>query len=143
MRSRLFAYVAIAAAVLGGFALVADALSTSDEEAVEALVDDLAEDAGSGVLAWTDPGLEPVSLQRHGNVARFSGGDESDLDDAVADALSGFDAGDLEVVQRSVDVNGDRASVAVRARADGEMHDAQFRLVRREGVWLVTRIVAG
>ena len=141
MPARFVAYAALASAIVGGFALVADALVVSDEEAVEALVDDLTEDASAGVLVWTDPELEPVSVQVAGRVVRYSAGDESRCADAIGDALSGFEAG-AEVVQSSVDVDGDRATVSVRARSAGELHDARFRLVRHGQGWLVTRIVA-
>ncbi len=140
MPTRFFAYASLATAIVGGFALVADALVVSDEEAVEVLVDDLTEDASAGVLVWTDPEVEPVSLQVAGRTARYAAGDESRFADAIGDALRGFEA-DVEVVQTSVDVDGDRATVSVRARSGGELHDARFRLVRHGQSWLVTRIV--
>lgn len=140
MNKRLLAYTAIATAIVGSFALVADALVVSDEEAVEVLVQDLVDDASAGVLVWTDPDSEPVSLQVAGRTAHYGSGEEARFADAVDHALRGFEA-DPEIVQSSIDVDGDRATVSVRARSEGELYDARFRLVRRGQAWLVTRIV--
>jgi len=124
---------------IAGISIAADALTVSDEEAVEGLVDALTDDASEGVLSWTDPSERPVSLQVDGRTHRYD-----DLD-ALARAMGGvFDVfhGDYEVVQRSVDVDGDRADVAVRTRSRDGLTDTRFRLVRAGDRWLVTRIVA-
>ena len=133
---RFFVYAAIATAIVGGFALAADALVVSDEEAVGALLD-VAHDSAE-VLAWTDPELEPVMVQVAGRTARFEQGDELRLADALTDALGG--AGE-EVVQRSVHVDGDQAQASVRTRSGEVTHNIRFRLTRHGQSWLVTRVV--
>ena len=131
MRFRLFLYAAVAASLVGGTALVADALTVSDEEAVEQLADDLIGDPTSVQLHWTDPDREPVAVQVDGRPGSF---------EAVVGA---FDGDDVELVQRSVSIEDDQATLAVRARVDGSLRDARFRLARdTERGWLVTRVVA-
>jgi hypothetical protein len=43
-------------------------------------------------------------------------------------------------VQRSVHIEGDRATAAVRARAAGALYDASFRLSRSGQGWLITDV---
>jgi len=139
MRSRLLLHGVLAVLGIAGFSFAADALTVSDEEAVEALVEDLFDDASEGVLSWTDPAQRPVSLQVDGRVSRYD--DVSALSRAMGGVFDVFH-GEYEVVQRTVDVDGDRADVAVRTRSREGLTDTRFRLVRDGDRWLVTRIVA-
>ncbi len=130
MRARLFTYSLVAAALAGGTALATDVLSVSDEEALASLVDDLVESPDDAMLHWIDPSLAPVEVQVDGERGELS------------TALSRFEGDEVEVVQRSVEREGDRANVAVRARVDGRLADARFRLERHGERWLVHRVVA-
>ncbi|MEZ4338811.1 MAG: hypothetical protein R3B82_19510 [Sandaracinaceae bacterium] len=130
MRLRLFTYAALVAAFVGGTALVADALTVTDEEQLEGLVDALVESPEDALGEWTDPSLVPVDAQVDGRHA------------SVSAALARLGGEDVEVVQRSVDLRGDRASVAVRVRVDGELADASFRLERHEDRWLIRHVTA-
>lgn len=139
-------YASIATVLVGGFALVADALVVSDEEAVEELADDLTQaeptERVGDVLQWIDTSREPVTVQHEGRGRHFDDGEDAQAADTLADALQGFEAPGLEVIQRSVDVDGDRATVAVRARTDDGVHDATFQLRRQGQGWLVTHATA-
>lgn len=131
MRFRLFLYAAVAASLVGGTALVADALTVSDEEAVERLADDLIDDPASTQLEWTDADRVPVAVQMDGRPGTLSA------------VFRAFDGDDVELVQRSVSIENDQATLAVRARVDGDLRDARFRLERdAERGWLITRVVA-
>lgn len=141
MSSRFAVHAVFATLVVGGFAFAADALVVSDEEAVEELVDDLTEGEMDDVLGWVDLGREPVSIQSGGRSVRYEQGEDLEVGDALENALASFGASDLDVVQRSASVDGDRATVSVRARADGELHDATFHLVRGGSSWWIGRVV--
>lgn len=141
MTSRFAVHALFATLVVGGFAFAADAVVVSDEEAVERLVDDLTEGEIDDVLRWVDLGHQAVRLQTNGRSVRYDEGEELEVSDALAEALEPFGASDLDVVQRSIRVDGERATVAVRVRARGELHDATFHLVRGGSSWWIGRVV--
>ena len=130
MRVRLFTYALVAAGFVGGGALTVDALTTTDEEQLEALIDALVESPDVAMMDWSDPSAAEVEAQVGGRRA------------AGADAMASLRGDDVEIVQRSVQVDGDRASVAVRARVDGRLADARLRLSRHEDRWLVRHVTA-
>ncbi|MGE0787854.1 MAG: hypothetical protein AB7S26_19425 [Sandaracinaceae bacterium] len=142
MSSRLVIYGALVAAIAGGGALMTDLLVESDDERIEELADALADGSGAErVLRWSDPEVATVSVSdRSARTERFRDGDEADLSDAVHDALSPLDGSNLDVVQRTVRVDGDRALIAMRARADGDTVDATVALARDGQRWLVTSV---
>jgi len=146
MRPRFIVHAVIATFLIGGVALAADALVETDEEQLAELAADLtdgrADARPDAVLRWTDLSREKVEVTRGGQVTRFDEHDDHRLAQSVARALAPFAAEDLEVVQRSVSVNGDRATVAVRARAGGEIVNATFKLARSGQGWLVTHLRA-
>ncbi|HJL17797.1 MAG TPA: hypothetical protein RMH99_19185 [Sandaracinaceae bacterium LLY-WYZ-13_1] len=146
MQTRFVLYALVATAMVGGFAFVADALVTSDEEHLTAIAEQLTEaergERVEGVLRWMDLSREPVRLEHGERVRRFREDDDHRLAEGVHDALAGFDAEDLEVVQRSVRVDGERGTVAIRARARGELHDVTLHVVRSGQGWLIERVQA-
>jgi hypothetical protein len=133
----------VATVAIGGVALAADALVESDQEQVAELADALvgprADRRVDTVLAWVDPTRVELTVRAGGGAERF-GEDDGDPGDAVRDALAPLGSASLDVVQRSVTVDGDRASIAVRARCDGELVDAQLGLRRDGQSWLVDAI---
>ncbi len=130
MRVRLFTYALVAAGLVGGIALAGDALTTTDEEQLDALIDALVESPDDAMMEWSDPSVADVEAQVGGHRA------------SVAEAMASLRGDDVEIVQRSVQVDGDRASVAVRARVDGRLADARLRLSRHEDRWLVRHVTA-
>lgn len=146
MQSRLVVYGLVVSCVVGGFAVVADALVESDEERLGELADELteapADERISGVLRWMDLSRESVRLEDGDRVRRFDDDDGHRLADEVFDALAPFAAEDLEVVQRSVRVDGDRGTVAARVRVEDRLHDATLHLVRSGQGWVVTSVQA-
>ena len=146
MQSRLVIHGLILSLLVGGFAVAADALVVSDEERLEQLADELTaappDERVSGVLRWVDLSRETVRIEDGERVRRYRDDDGHRLADDLFAALEPFTAEDLEVVQRSVRVDGDRGTVAARVRVDGEIHDATFRLVRSGQGWLVAGVRA-
>lgn len=144
MRSRFLVHGLIATLLIGGIAVAADALVESDRERVQALAFDLTEgrahERADAVLRWTDLSLASVRITESGRVAQYDERAEHALAQRIARLLSPFAAEDLEVVQRSVRVDGDRATVAVRVRAEGQLVDASFGLERSGQGWLVTEL---
>ena len=145
MQSRILVYGLVVGAAAALIAVGADLMVETDEEVIGELADGLV--AGSAaerldeVLRLTDPSRVEVAVRADGRTERF-GPDASDGDvvDAVQAALRPLGAGELEVVQRSVGVDGESARLALRVRADGEVHDLTLGLRRHGQGWLTQRI---
>ncbi len=146
MRSSLLLYGAIASLVLGAGVLTADALVTTDEEHLEQLCDDVTErdpDARVGaVMTWTHLMREPLEISEDGRRERYEERDEAELSRDLEGVLAPLTDPDLEILQRSVEVDDDRATIALRTRSGGETHNTTFRLVRNGQGWLLTRLQA-
>ncbi|MDQ3034274.1 MAG: hypothetical protein M3Y87_17840 [Myxococcota bacterium] len=128
---------------VGCVALAADALVESDQEQIaemaDALVGPRVERRTDAVLAWVDPTRVELTLRADGETSRFGEYDD-DPGAAIRDALEPLSRGPLDVVQRSVSVEGDRARVALRVRSEGEIVDAQLALRRDGQSWLLDEI---
>ena len=138
--ARFAVWGVVATVGVGGVALAADALVESDEERIadvaDALTDPRAERRIDALLAWVDPSRVSVTVRADGRAERFEEGD-GDPAGSIRDALAPLEDGSLEVVQRSITVEGDHAHVALRVRSDGELVDAQVGLRRDGQAWLV------
>lgn len=141
--TRGIVWAVVASMSIFGVAIAADALATSDEEYVGELADALtsprADRRLDALLTWVDPTRAPLTVRAGGRTDRFGESDE-DPGPLIRDALSAFTVESIEVVQRSVRVEGDRARVALRVRSEGEIVDAQFALSRDGQSWLVEQV---
>lgn len=141
MHARIAAYALTALALAAGIALVWDALVTTDEERLEELADTLAsERAVEGVLAWTDPARAPLRVRDGEGLRTYGEQDEADLAMGLSQSLSPIAGSRVDVVQRAIDVRGDRATLALRLRVDGDLHDLGATAVRDGQGWLVSEL---
>src|SRR5258706_11839047 len=122
MRLKLVLYSMIAALLISGIAWAADALTTTDEERLEVLADALSNPSNrlSGLLAWSDPSRMALSVHDAQGTRRI--GDDADLADELGQTLAPLD-GSTEVVQRTITVQEQHATIALRVRGQGEVHD--------------------
>lgn len=144
MHSRFLAYALMFTVLVGGFGLVADALVESDEEQLGEVADELtgarSAERVEAVLRRIDLSREPVRLDDGTRTQWFAEDDGHRLSERVSSALADLETDDLEVVQRSVRVDGDRGTVAVRVRADSELRDVTLHFVRSGQGWLIGRV---
>ncbi len=143
MRPRFVVYTVVATLLIGTVAFAADAFFVSDREQLEQLSDELTSGApADAVLRWTDPSREPVTVRHDGVRDRFDEQDDYLLSERMAEALAPLAESDRDVVQQSVRVNGERGTVALRVRSEGDLHDVTLRLARNGQGWLVTDVLA-
>jgi hypothetical protein len=138
-----FGVWALAATIaVSAVALAADALVESDEERLTELAEAIAGGRGeqrvAAVLAWVDPERIAVTVRQGRKVEHFEADD--DPSEAVREALALLASDALEVVQRTLDVRGDRATIALRIRADGELADLHIGLRRDGEAWRVSEV---
>jgi hypothetical protein len=130
MLQRFLPPILLASVALAGVAFTADALVVTDEERVAQIGDALVSDGPDAVLA-TLPSEDDAALRVQGRRVR------GDAADAVLRALRPLEGPDRDRVQQSVDVRGDDATLALRVRADGALHDVTVGLARLGQGWVL------
>lgn len=122
-------------------AVAADALVTTEREELDGFIDDVTRDKPDaridGALGYLNPSLISVKLSAEGAVREYSAGESGALSDAVRGALGVFDSADQDLLQESVRVEGNRATVTTRMGDSGYEQTVIYDLVRRDERWLV------
>ncbi|HJK93376.1 MAG TPA: hypothetical protein RMH85_01660 [Polyangiaceae bacterium LLY-WYZ-15_(1-7)] len=140
MRKLAFYAVVGVLAVLG-ISVVADALVLTDEERLETFAEALAGDAEvdriGRALRYVDTAREDVELTLGAERLRFGDGDDAEVATELRDALEELSGADTELVQKSVEIDGDEARVAVRLRSREGLVDAVFDLAKHGERWVV------
>jgi hypothetical protein len=131
--------------VLGAFVLGADALVTTDEEQIRTFLEDVTEASPNqrvdAALDYADPDRQSVDLELDGGRASYHEGQTRELSADARAALAALDKDELKLVQDAIEVDDDRALVAIRAQVPGgEFIDVQFRLTRHDEAWLLSQV---
>jgi hypothetical protein len=129
---------------LSGVAVAADALVTTQREELDSFVDDVTRDKADsridGALGYINPSVLPVKLSAAGSLQEYAGGESQDLSEAVRSALGVFDSADQDLLQESVQVDGDHATVTTRLGDASYEQTVIYNLVRRDERWLVRAV---
>ncbi len=143
-RSRFLTQALVLALLVGSIAMVADALVVTDEERLEAFVDAVTGEVDTrridAALSYVDPARVPVDITVGDDLRAYGEGQEVDLAERARATLAPFQGDDVRVVQEAIEIEGERALVALRIGTREGMADVQFRLVRRGDGWLVSRV---
>jgi hypothetical protein len=126
---------------LSGVAVAADALVVSEAEELEGFVDDVTapkvEARLDGALSYTNASEVPCRLTSDGQMREFGAGQSSDLSDALRSALSVFDSEKQSLLQHSIRVDGERATVTARIGDERYEQTVIYELTREDKRWLV------
>ncbi len=137
---------ALALAALAGAFVLWDVLVVTDEERLEALVDD-----ATGTLSatgierararWVDPSRQPFELSALGESTLYDEEDEEALNERTRQAIATLSGSDVRRVSSSIEVDGDQAIVTLRALSDLQgMVSVEWTLHRHGNDWLVARM---
>jgi hypothetical protein len=128
---------------LSGVAVAADAFVVTEREELEGFVDDITAasvDARlDGTLSYTNPSELPCRLTVEGQVAQFGEGQGAELADSLRSALRVFDSEKQALLQESVRVDGNQATVTARVGDESYEQTVIYELVR-DGRWLVKSV---
>lgn len=123
---------------------VVDVLIVTDEERLEAFIDELTDDSPDrrvdSAIHLTDPSRVDVEVASPADRARYGDGEDMELADHLRDALASLDHGSLDVMQSTVHIEGDDGLAALRVDTAEGVVDAEFRFVRRSDGWLLRRV---
>lgn len=133
----------VAALVLGTATLsVADLAVETDEERIDRLIDDLATSRHKGetLLRAVDLSRAPLEVSVGQQVARYRHGDDDELLGRAAELDEELGGGPLDVRQRQITVEGDRARVIVNLGHDDDLVGCDVTLHRAGDRWLLERL---
>jgi hypothetical protein len=143
---RFWTILLISALSLSGVAVAADALVTTQREELDGFLDDVSrerlEARIEGALAHMNPGAHEVRLTVDGSMERFEAGESDALAQNVRQALGVFDSGKQELLQHSVKVDGNNATVTTRMGDTGYEQTVIYDLVRSDERWLIRSVRA-
>jgi hypothetical protein len=127
-----------------GVLFVADTLVITDEERLETFVSGLTDESPDArvdeALKYTDTSRVDVEIASPDDSGYYGDGQDMELADHLRDALASLDHGAVDVLQRTIRVDGDEGLAAFRADTESGVVDAEFRFVRRADGWLLRRV---
>jgi hypothetical protein len=135
------AIAAVAAAII-----LWDALVVSDEERLEALVDDITGSASPGRLdaaraRWVDLERQPFELSALGEALYYRAGDDAALAQRSSEAMRTLSGSRLRSLGSGVEVDGAQARVSVRILSDRHgLAQVECTLHRHGDDWLIERL---
>jgi hypothetical protein len=126
---------------LSGVAVAADALVTTQREELDGFLDEVTREKPDAridaALSYVNPSVTPVRLTADGSVHEYRDGESRELAEALRSSLGVFDSARQELLQESVRVDGDQATVTTRIGDAGYEQTVIYDLVRRDERWLV------
>jgi hypothetical protein len=143
---RLWTTLLVSALSLSGVAVAADALVVTQREELDGFLDAVSrEDADlrvDGALSYADTDLVPLRLSAEGKVQRFESDERGPLNESLRQVMGVFDGKRQRLLQHSVRVEGDHASVTTRVGDAGYEQTVIYELVRKGERWLIRGIRA-
>lgn len=144
MKSRFMVQAIVLALLLGSVAVVADALVVTDEERLDAFADAVTGEVETqridAALSYVDPARVPVEVLVGEQRSFYEDGQVVDLAERARETLGPYTGDDVRLLQKTIEIDGDRALVALRVGTRDGTANVQFRLVRRGDGWLVSRV---
>ena len=142
--TKLMVYVGVASALVIGSAALADALVVTDKEHLEAFAESVTGPVSSArvdaALKYVDPNETSVEVVAPTRAKLFDDTNSLELPAYAHQALAPLKGNSLQLIQRTVSIDGDDGLVAVRVRTSEGLVNATFKLTRRGKRWLVRRI---
>lgn len=146
MSRRAWIGAGIALAAIAGILVAYDALVVTEEERLEAFVDDVTGMVTQGRVRgarsrWVDLGRQPLEVSAMGQSLLYREGEEEELAAQSRRALRSMLGTSLRVVSSSIRIEGDTATVDLRLMSrERGFGQAQWRLRRHGEDWLIERL---
>ena len=143
---RLWTILLISALSLSGVAVAADALVVTQREELDGFLDVVTRDDADGridgALSYMNAGLVPLRFSGDGKLQRFAGDEGTHAAESLRQLMGVFDSKRQELLQHSVRVDGDHASVTTRMGDTSYEQTMIYELVRMDERWLIRSVRA-
>ena len=127
-----------------GTAAAVDAAVVTDREQMEAFVDAVTGRVSSSridsALRYADPAKVSMDLVHHGRRHRYDGRNAADLKSDARRALAPIEGSRVSLLQESIQLDGERARIALRLRTNDGFANTVFDLRRQGDEWLLRRV---
>ncbi len=127
-----------------GAAVVTDATVVTDHEQMEEFVDAVtgrvSDSRIDGALRYADPSKVAMELIHDGRRHRYDRDNASALSVDARRVLAGLTGADLDLIQESISIDGERARIALRVRTTEGLANTVFDLRREDDRWLLRRV---
>lgn len=138
---RLWTILLISALSLSGVAVAADALVVTPREELDGFLEAVSRGEPSArtdaVIQHMDPNQQSLRVSADGKLQRFGDGESAELAENVRQVLGVFDSPQQELLQHSIKVDGNNASVTTRMGDSSYEQTVIYELALKEGRWLV------
>lgn len=126
--------------------MAADALVVTPREELDGFLEAVSRDEPSArtdaVMTYLDLKAQPLRITADGNLARYDVGESAELAENLRQVLGVFDSKQQELLQHSIKVDGDRASVTTRMGDASYEQTVIYELALKDGRWLVRSLRA-
>lgn len=126
--------------------MAADALVVTQREELDGFLEVVTRDDADGridgTLSYVSSSLVPVRLTADGKVQRFAGDEGAQLAESLRLVMGVFDSKRQELLQHSVRIDGDHASVTTRMGDTSYEQTVIYELSRQDERWLIRTIRA-
>ena len=144
MQSPWITRLVLAVIVSGLGALALDWVIVTDqeriEEFVEAVTGEVRGDRIDKALEYVDVPRQSVEIVVDNQVRFYEGNVNTAVAEEARQTLAPFAGDNVRLLQDSIEVEEDHARVALRASTPEGVLDVQFRLIRHDDQWLVSRV---
>ena len=143
---RLWTILLISALSLSGVAVAADALVVTPREELDGFLEAVSrgepQARTDAVIGHMDPAAVPLRLRTDGKLLRFGNGEAGELAENVRQVLGVFDSPQQELLQHSIKIEGERASVTTRMGDSSYEQTVIYELALKDGRWLIRSLRA-
>jgi len=131
--------------IVVGAAAVVDAVVVTDREQMEqfvaAVTGKVSENRIDGALRYADPSAVSMELVHDGRRHRYDDRNARDLMPDARRALATLEGSRLSLIQENIQVDGERARIALRLRTNAGLANTVFDLRRQDDRWLLRRVI--
>lgn len=143
---RLWTILLVSALSLSGVAVGADALVVTPREELDGFLEAVSRPSSNervdAVLEHMKPDVVPLRVSSDGKVERFEAGESAELAENLRQLMSVFDSAKQELLQHSIKVDGERASVTTRIGDASYEQTIIYELTLNDGSWLIRSVRA-
>ena len=137
-------YLLVILSIVVGAAVVTDAVVVTDRERMDDFIESVTgrvSDARiDSALSYANPSEVAMELVHDGRRRRYSDRNASELKPDARKALASLEGSRLHLIQESVSLDGERATIALRVRTDAGLANTVFDLRRKQNEWFLRRV---
>jgi hypothetical protein len=143
--SRTGIYLLVVFSIVVGATVVTDTLVVTDRERMDEFIDSVtgrvSDSRIDNALSYADPSKVAMELVHEGRRRHYGDRNAADLKPDARKALATLEGSNLDLIQESISLDGERARIALRLRTDTGLANTVFDLRRENDEWFLRRVI--